>query len=345
MPRRFRGTTIAVAPALLLLAVSLAAVLLTGCTPARPSPSPAPVTTSPSPASSPRLPTPVPTSFASAGPTDEPEDTLPPAAALVLRLRSCGDTCGPSAGTVILDDGRIIWEDRDLDVVASRLTADGLAKVRAAIEAEPGLQQDGNYQAQLRPGFEPIGHGAGSHLFEVGEGDDAVVVTTVEPSSFADQPQAWIIPDESRELAALAAQIADPVAWLGADAFAEAARPYQAPGYVLLVDVFPAFGEIGAGVDVDAVAWPFDAPIEQVGDPLPAEPGELAGRCLLLDRTNGAALLSAETAAGATRDLRPWLSTVEYDWARGDGWVDVSLLPVLPHQSGTCVEIAATRAG
>jgi hypothetical protein len=42
------------------------------------------------------------------------------------------------------------------------------------------------------------------------------------------------------------------------------------------------------------------------------------------------------------RDFDTWLSTVEYGWRRASGFVQVSMTPVLPHQSPTCAELVTT---
>src|SRR5829696_7114920 len=132
MSRGYRGT---VAPNLLLWL--LLCVLAVGCSPravatATPSPSAGPASLAPSSA----LPTPIPTARGSAAPTGS-EDPItteePPPAGLVIRRISCSDTCGPAAGTTILDDGRIMWENALGQVRESRLTEDALEQVRRAI--------------------------------------------------------------------------------------------------------------------------------------------------------------------------------------------------------------------
>jgi hypothetical protein len=302
-------------PLLLVLALELVAA----CSLATPQPTP-----SPSPAPTARLPTPVPTAVATLSPTPDP--SLPQASLEV--------------GSVVLTDGRIIWQDERGAVLESQLTAAALGRVRAAIDID-ALRRDAAFEATLRPGAEPIPHGITSHRFEVGAGSGKVVVTTVDPSSFADQLPSWNIPPEAEILSDLAAKLAEPVAWLGADAFVDPPRPYRPPSYLLFIDLYAGFGSAGAAADVDDVDWPFGGPIENAGEPLLGGEGGLPARCVLLDGEQGAATLAAEAAAGVTRDLLRWLTTVEYDWDRADGFVQVSLLPLLPYQSGSCLELGA----
>jgi hypothetical protein len=272
----------------------------------------------------------------------QPSASTPAAASgLVIRGTSCSDACTATAGTTILDDGRIIWENAVQQVRASILTDAALERVRGDLAAVPALGESGSFSARLRPGRTANPHGVGFHQFELGEGADRIVVTTVDPGSFADQPDAWIIPPEAFELTALAQRLGDPAAWLGPDAFSEPVGPFVPTGYLVKIVPYPEIGVTGSNVDVDDVTWPFAGPIELVGEPLPGEPGEPVDRCLLLDAATGRDLLAAEAAAGAVRNIDEWGSTVVYDWARGGGWVDVSLVPLLPHQTGPCTELVA----
>lgn len=328
MGRRSRGVRIArLTPFLLMFALTGA------CTPALPSPSPS----APSPTASPRLPTPVPTDPSTPGPT--PDEPAPPTG-LVVRLTTCSDTCGPAPGTTVLDDGRIIWEDIENRATESQLTPEALQRVIDAL-AVPELDADDDYQAELRPGAEPVGRGATLHRVEVLRGERRVVVTFGDPASYADEPDLWIIPPEMSVLAAIANQLKDPVAWLGQGSFTEDPHPYGPDRYLVVIDLYPDVGEdLGFDTDVDAVDWPFGGPIEGAGEPVEAA-GGFGSRCLVIAVELAEAVIAAEEAAGAHRQQRLWLSTVEYRWRRADGFVLVSMLPVLPHEQGSCVELAA----
>lgn len=313
---------------ILLLALAVGACLPSA--PPPPSPTPAP-TIDPSP----RLPTPVPTPSGTLLPT-----ASPPAAAsgvLVVRLTGCSHTCGPEPGTTILEDGRVIWQDDELRPLEARLTPEALERVREEIEAAGVLDSSADVQAELRPGAEPIGRGVSLYRFERMVGDARVVITSGDPRDYEDQAELWIIPPAMPVLADLADKLRDPVAWLGPDAVAEAAQRFEPEHYLLVIDLYPQVG--GADdfdADVDAVLWPFGAPIEGAGEPLDMGSGGLGSRCLVIDAAQAAEMAAAEQSAGEDRDLGTWFSTLEYGWDRADGFVQVSLTPLLPYQVGSC---------
>lgn len=328
MGRRNRGVRVArIAPFL------ISVVLAAACTPARPNASPS----VPPPSASPRLPTPVPTVPATPAPTgtDEPAPT-----GLVVRLTSCSHTCGPTPGTNVLDDGRIIWEDLENRATESRLTPEALERVIDAL-AVPELDAAGDYQAELRPGAEPIGRGATLFRLEVLRAGQSVAVTFGDPSAYADEPDLWVIPPEMAILAGIATQLRDPVAWLGQASFTEDPHAYVPDRSLVLIDLFPEVGDdLGFDADVDAVDWPFGGPIEGAGEPVEAA-GGFGSRCLIVTADVAEAIVAAEGAAGAHRQRHLWLSTVEYRWKRADGFVQVSLVAVLPYEQGSCVDLAS----
>ena len=310
----------------------MSVAVLAACTPA-----PSTRTPPPSPILTPRIPTPVPTNSSTPAPTPSEE---PPPIGLVVRLTSCSHTCGPTPGTTVLDDGRIIWEDVENRATESRLTPEALQQVIDAL-AVPELEAEADYQAKLRPGAEPIGRGATLYRLEVLRGDRGVVVTFGDPESYADEPDLWIIPPEMTVLGELARDLQDPVEWLGPEAFTEGPALFAPDRYLVLIDLFPQVGDdLGLPADVDDVEWPFGAPIEGAGEPVEAA-GGFGTRCLVIDAEDADAMVAAEQAAGASRQRRLWLSTVEYRWKRADGFVQVKLLPVLPYEHGTCADLAS----
>jgi hypothetical protein len=309
---------------------------------ARPETSPRPsAPPTPSPVASPRLPTPVPTPLP---PTNGPSPAgtpLPTTGKLLLRLTTCGHTCGTPPGTTFLDDGRILWESPDGSgqVLDGRLTEAGTASVREAIEETPALAMDGSYVATLRPGAEPNAHGVSSFRFDVQWDSGRVVVSSWDPASVSDQPELWIVPPEMTDLAALAQRLGDPLAWLGEAAFLGDPVPYVPTGALVRIDLFPDLGDIGnLAADVDDVDWPFRLPIETAGDPIAGEDVP-APRCVLLDGPDAQALRAAETEAGVTRDPRLWESVLEYDWKRADGFAQVTVRALLPYETGSCVDL------
>jgi hypothetical protein len=142
-------------------------------------------------------------------------------------------------------------------------------------------------------------------------------------------------------LAGIANRLRDPVAWLGQASFTEDPHAYDPDRYLVLIDLFPKVGDdLGFDADIDAVEWPFGGPIEGAGEPVEAA-GGFGSRCLVITAEVADAVIAAEAAAGADRQKRLWLSTVEYRWRRADGFVQVSIVPVLPYEQGSCVELAA----
>ena len=333
-----RGSGIARAPLALLAGALLGAVVAAGCGERQPTSTPTPSLASP--ASSQRLPTPVPTVVGpSAAPTP---DATPAPAALLLRLTTCSHTCGSTPGTTFLDDGRLLWEaiDGSGQVFEAQLTEGGMATVRAAIEATPSLAANGDYRATLKPGAEPIPHGLNSFRFDVQWAAGPVLVTSWDPASLADQADLWTFPPEMAELAGLAARLADPVSWLGEAAFVEPPAPYSPEGVLVRIDLYPDLGILGGEEpDVDEVGWPFEQPIEAAGEPLPGDDVP-APRCVILDEAEALNMRAAEFEAGVNRNLRLWETVEEYGWKRADGFVQVTVRQLLPHEAGDCAAIA-----
>lgn len=338
MPR-FRGPGLRrlAGPWLLLALIAAACSPSTTPVPPSPSPSPAPVQTSPPP-------TPVPTPVATAVPTATA--VAPASGVLLVRLTGCSHTCGPEPGTTILDDGRVIWQDEELRPIERQLTPATLQRVRDEIGSSGVLDADADVQAELRPGAEPIGHGVSLYRFERMAGDRRIVVTSGDPRDYADQAELWIIPPAMPILADLADKLRDPVAWLGADAFAGPAQAYEPDHYLVVIELYPEVGDASDfEADVDDMPWPFGAPIEGAGEPVDGGGAGIGSRCLVIDADEAAETAAAEKGVGARRDLGAWLSSVEYGWERANGFVLVSMTPVLPHQTGTCSELLATGPG
>ncbi|HET9852065.1 MAG TPA: hypothetical protein VFP56_06115 [Candidatus Limnocylindrales bacterium] len=330
-------------PASALISSVLIGLMAIACSPPPLAPSSVP-TSSPrlaTPVPTARLPTPVPTPFPPSSSPSAQATAVPKTGELLLRLTTCSHTCGTPPGTTFLDDGRVLWESPDGSgqVLDGRLTEAALGAVRDAIEATPALGRDGSYVATLRPGAEPNAHGVGSFRFEVQSSTGPVEVLSWDPASLVDQPELWIVPQEMTDLAELARRLADPVAWLGSGAFADDPVPYVPTGAVVRVDLYPEVGDIGGfSADVDDVEWPFGQPIETAGERILGE-DQPAPRCILLDGADALALRAAEGRAGATRDPRLWESTVEYDWKRAGGFIQVTVRALLPFETGSCVDL------
>ena len=220
------------------------------------------------------------TPVATASPTATAEPTAtPPATAweepgeLLLRYSVMCDVPGPVAmpQTTILQDGRVVWlrgaDDPagNSEWVVRQLSDDGLDSVRAATAGTALLDEDAQYTSEHREGApEPPGQGACVHAFAHRDGQIDAAVSSL--MWFGDEYETtYNEPDPEREaIDAFAHLVADPEAWLGADAWAEAgARPYRAPAY--LVTTAESFGA-PSGRDVNDTAWPFDQPAASYGD-------------------------------------------------------------------------------
>ncbi|NJD26737.1 MAG: hypothetical protein FIA92_00375 [Chloroflexi bacterium] len=319
---------------------ALAALVLAACSPPTASPSPSASNgPTPRPTLSPRpTPTPVPTPLVSPGPTPGPSAVAGPD--LVLRLTSCAELCIPAPGTTVLADGRLIWAGPDDRALETRLTPSGLDRIRVEVEGRPELAAGGEYGAELRPGAEPFPRGTTMYRFEVG-GREPHVVLSGDPADYALEPDLWIIPPQMESLARLARQLLDPVAWLGPDALAGPIRPYRPERYLVLVELFPGVGSMPEfGVDIDAVDSPFEAPFENLGEAVQIDEGGFPVRCLVTDAETAARLADAENEAGVRRDIDAWSSGIPYRWDRAEGFVQVTLRQVLPHQAQPCAELA-----
>jgi hypothetical protein len=310
---------------------AMALVLIVGCQPG-PTPSLTP-TQLPTPRPTPTaVPTPVPTPIAS--PT---EGAVEPAE-LLIRVTLCTEICVPTPGTTVLADGRMIWELSG-QVVEARLTEAALERIRDEVAARDELREDGDYQAELRPGAQPFPRGTSSYRFEIGPGEPTIV-TSGEPADYAAEPRLWIIPPEMERLARLARQLLEPLAWLGQDELARPPAPYEPSRYWMLIELYPGIGELpGFGIDVEAVASPFGVPLEAAGQPVPGADDGFPVRCLVTDADTARRLATAEIEAGSPRNPAAWSSTIAYDWRRGGGFVQVSLTQVLPHEVDPCGDL------
>jgi hypothetical protein len=276
-------------------------------------------------------------------PTDRAMSETDGPSALVIRVVSCNDVCGPNPGTTILSDGRVIWMSEGPAggiLVERTLSSSGLQRVRDAMDATGLLEVDGSYGPTLRPGADPPGHGAISHVFKVPRGDGFVRVRADDPGTFDGDNEllgaVWNIPQEARVLSALATNVGDMEAWLPADAWADTRRVHEASAYLLIV-TSERPGDPPPFPDVDAVRWPFPGPIDAVGLPY-TEQGVLVAnsRCLPIDRAGAVALAAAERAVGHERAVTAPYNDLSYAWERGPGSVNVALRQLLPDQLVTC---------
>lgn len=285
-------------------------------------------------------PTPVPAPPGSPGPTPAGDGGI--GSSLVIRVSPCSDVCLPTPGTTVLADGRLIWEGLNGMPVSAGLTAAGLERVRSELAGYPELVTNGEYLAQLRPGAEPFPRGTSTFEFEVGDPDRRAIVAG-DPADYALEPELWLIPPAMERLAGLAKRLLDPIAWLGSDALARPIEPYRPDRYLVLVELFPGVGSMPEfRVDIDDVESPFGGPFEGIGEPIQVDEGGFPVRCLEADGETARRLAASEAAAGASRDLAAWSSAIPYAWPRGQGFVQLTVGQLLPHQRQPCLEPAST---
>jgi len=285
-------------------------------------------------------------------PTIEPSGAAPTATLgasepvnLVIRSITCNDTCGPQPGTTILSDGRAIWQVERPDgwVLSERtLTPSGLQMIRDAMDDTGLLEADGSYSPTVRLGMDPPGHGTISHDLRAASDDRIVKVSAVDPVTFEGDNKVfgdvWDIPAETYVLSDLANKLSDPEAWLPADAWVDARRPYEADGYLIVVTAERS-GELPPYVDADAVHWPLPSSIDTIGQPF-TEQGRLVAnsRCLPISRELAVALAAAEREVGHERSLVAPYTDFFYAWKRGPGSLDVALRALMPDQPVTCTD-------
>ena len=245
---------------------------------------------------------------------------------------------GGDPGTTILEDGRVIWSRSDGEVVEARVARDALRRLREDIEANAALDADATFLAKLRAGAQPPGHGVNGYTFEVVRDGRLVTVGSQDPRSFAGEEEFWIISPEMRSLAALGRRLDDPVAGLGSDAFDGGVEPYLAKRFLVQILLSDQRGD--GNYRADDVRWPFGEPLERVGEPYDLNDEYWDARCLLVDASMAEMMATAEEAVGAHRDLTHAFTVIDYDSATG-GSVSLWVSALLPHQSGSCVELAA----
>lgn len=256
-----------------------------------------------------------------------------PATRLVSYERG-GDIGQPSIRFLLTDDGRVITEASNGDLVQRKLTPSGAATmVLQAIQT--GLfERDADYGRTPKPGTTPTPRGATVLILVVANGTRVVRVSVVPTGQPDDELYETSVTRE--KLTALARGYED-LSWVPANSWAEAApQPYQAGAYRLFVQPQPSVAPPGGSPDVDAI-WPFLIPIDQVGAPV----GGIAGaswRCAILGDVYARVLgQSLERAAVISRfGSSAHIAAAPLAWRAGGGSVRLELSPLLPHEPATC---------
>jgi hypothetical protein len=288
---------------------------------------------SPSPIQSPTA-EPSPSSTPSPSPSLEPS-AEPSATALVFRLLGGGEG-GRIHLVTVLDDGLVITSDPTgaTPPEKRRLTAAGVLLVRDELDGTGLTDTSGDYQPVPNPGVEPPPYGGAGPSLEVGQpGGETVVITWF---LFGDTEQDYFQPQpEAEALEALAARLSTLDEWLPASAWADAnATLYEPASYRMVINA-QAWGGSPDDLPVerDTVSWPLDVEMANFGEVVNPAPDEI--RCGFVDAAEGASVIDALEAAGATPTEGTYLSFQLGDRATGRV-VTINLEPILPFAETTC---------
>ena len=289
---------------------------------------------SPSPSASPE-PSATPRATASE-PASSPAESPAPEVGLTVRLTDL--VPNPPTLTLsveIMSDGQVVlggdsWTSRSL-------TAAGLDQVGQEVLAAPLLQASADYPAEaIQPsgpvqGF-PIGLIHPVWAFAVGEGPDAVVVTSAAWLGDEVEAQYWAPSPERKELDRLAHLLVGVSDWVGADGWATASwTPYEATSYLLWVTVWsdPAPDGLPSAA---GVTWPFEGPIEAFGETVATN--EISeGRCGYLEPSQAVDLAAGLSGIGFDPNRR-------VDVATDAGWVGLYLSPRTADGFPTCADVS-----
>ncbi|HET9808276.1 MAG TPA: hypothetical protein VFQ66_01175 [Candidatus Limnocylindria bacterium] len=263
----------------------------------------------------------------------QPVPNITPASRLLSYERG-GDIGQPSVRFLLTDDGRVITEASNGDLVQRKLTPSGAATmVLQAIQT--GLfERDADYGRTPKPGTTPTSRGATVLIFVVANGARVIrvsVVPTGQPDDELYEPSAT-----RDKLTGLARGYED-LSWVPANSWAEATpQVYRAPAYRLFVLPQPGAAPTGGSPDVDAI-WPFLIPIDQVGGPVGGTLGA-TWRCAILGDVDARLLgQSLERVAVISRfGSGAHIAAGPLAWGAGGGALRLELSPLLPHEPATC---------
>ncbi len=284
------------------------------------------------------------TPAASASPSPQPTET-PVAASdgLLLRLVTLGG--GPTYPSQLLPwatlmaDGTLIWQPVPAatetgSLVTRTLTPDGLAELRAHIFGSGLLDSSASHELESLPGVEPPGRGVSVYTFTAGDGDDQVVVTSVQWLGDDDEATYYQPSPERKQLDVLAQELRDPEALVGADGWTGPVEPYEGTDYQLLLTPYRDFPPYETS-DIEELPLPFDGPIDGFGVESGA-PQPPSTRCGAISRDEAAQVIDTLAGLGFEQTGLDRATTGSLDWADGNGTVDLFLLPRMPDAYPEC---------
>jgi len=302
-----------------------------------PSPSPS-VAPSASPAASPSASATVPSASASA----EPSASAVADDALMLRVVFGGG--GPTYPSdsvpwlTLMGDGTLIWQPvppgaESASLVRRTLTEQGLADLREHIFGAGLLDASATHELEPLPGANPPGRGVGVYMFTADDGDDQVVVRSLQWLGDEEEATYYQPAPEREELDALAQRLRDPESLLGADAWTGPAEPYEGTEYQLLLTPYRDVPPYDTA-DASEIPWPFDGPLDEFGEVSGSQPP--VTRCGGLSRDEAAAIIDALAALGYEQIGLDLATVGSLDWAEGNGRVDLTILPLMPDGYPPC---------
>ena len=275
----------------------------------------------------------------SVAPTATPrigEPTSKPGAATLVAELSGGGETGAFHLVTLLDDGRVITSDPSGNDAPTerRLTAAGIQLVREEMAGTGLTDTTADFSPVANPGVDPPGFIGSLGRLEIGQpGGGSVVITwnlygDTEADYYRPQPEAEALQTLSDRLSTLEE-------WLPAEAWANANPvPYVPHAYRVTISSFAWGGSLAdLPSEVATLEWPAGVDRTDLDDIL-ASPRERS-RCRLIDGPDGAAVLAALEAAGATAQDGTNLA-FELGERAAPRTIRIILAPILPFDESVC---------
>lgn len=295
---------------------------------------------SPSPSAS-IQPSPEPSDSAATTPQPSGDASATPVAGdpseLVLRLDTICDVSPPQSipRISVMGDGTVIWyslADEAAQIMTRRLTPDGLAELTDYLFSGGLFSASAEYEPVQRPGTpEPPGHGACLHTYTADDG--AIVVRSTSWFGEPEESTYYEPAPERQALDQLASELLDPESLVADDAWSGAAAAYEGTEYQLLLHaVRDNFIPSTGSPDASEVPWPFEVPLDQFGQAGSDE----TYRCGNISREAALAIVDAVANPDAEHPVvgPPFYASIE--WAEGNGWAEVNMVPLMPDGYPEC---------
>ena len=283
---------------------------------------------------------------ATVAPTATPAATVPPVTGdeLVVRLLAFGG--GPTSPVqlipwmTLLADGTVVWTpvpspEENPSLVTRTLTADGLAALRNHIFGGGLLDASAAYELERRPDApEPPGRGIGSYEFTAPGSGETVVVTAVEWLGDEEEATYYQPSPEREQLDALARQLRDPESLVDASAWTGPATPYEGTEYLLSLTVYADVPPY-VTTDIAEIPLPLDGgSVAEFGDRAGFQPPMI--RCGVITAAEAALIIDAIPPAVSRETGLARVTVGSFDWAEGNGTVDLAMIPRVPSGYPAC---------